>query len=420
VIATDEEGGDVTRLDTLRGSSSPGAAALGWHDDPALTEQVYASIGVRLVEAGITVNLAPVADVNVEPQNPVIGVRSFGADPDVAARHVAAAVRGIQRTGVAACVKHFPGHGATHNDSHHEMAVLQRSRDELEQVELAPFRAAIAAGARSVMTGHLLVPAVDPDNLATVSHAITTTLLRDELGYTGAAVTDALEMKALADTLGMGRGFVHALVAGADAIETGALDYPYLVESIPAAVAAALADGTVTHSRLEEAAARTTALAGGADADLRFDSDAVADAGRRCVEVVGPLPAMHRPLVLQSRPPGGMASGELPWSLSDRIARRVAQTETIDVTDDFDFGNLRAQAEGRTLVVVVRDPLRHAWQRHLIALAAAHPAAVVVDVGWPADLGAAPSIVRTRGVAPGLLDAAADVLCASVPAGGSR
>ena len=143
VFGLDEEGGDVTRLDTVRGSSTPGAAALGWLDDEVTTEQVYAGIGRRLAGAGITLNLAPVADVNSDPRNPVIGVRSFSGSAEVAARQVAAAVRGIQRTGVAACVKHFPGHGATTTDSHHQVAVVDRSLAELEAVELAPFRSAV-------------------------------------------------------------------------------------------------------------------------------------------------------------------------------------------------------------------------------------------------------------------------------------
>lgn len=145
VIALDEEGGDVTPLDTVCGSTSPGAAALGYLDDPQATEGVHAAIGARLADAGVTVDLAPVADVNVDPHNPVIGTRSSGADPALVARHVAAAVQGLQQQGIAACVKHFPGHGATSADSHHEVATLHRSASELDAVELPPFSAAIAA-----------------------------------------------------------------------------------------------------------------------------------------------------------------------------------------------------------------------------------------------------------------------------------
>ena len=402
VVALDEEGGDVTRLDTLRGSASPGAAALGHLDDVAATEDVYAAIGARLAEAGVTVDLAPVADVNVDPNNPVIGVRSFGADPAVVASHVAAAVRGLQRQGVAACVKHFPGHGATRADSHHEVVLLDRSADQLEAVELQPFAAAIAAGTRAVMTGHLVAPALDPDNLATVSRQITTALLRDELGFAGTVVTDALEMRALAGTLGMERGFVAAVAAGADAIETGAQDYPHLVTAIPEAVQRALDAGVLTIDRLREAAAHTASLAV-VRPPVRGDvptGGQLEEIAARCVEVRGQFPRLDRPLVVEAHPPGGMASGELPWSLAEPLTQRVPGTEAIQATARVDVPT------GRDLVVVVRDPQRHEWQRALLEL----PARVIVDVGWPAELPEGVPHVRTRGIAPALLAAAADAL----------
>jgi beta-N-acetylhexosaminidase len=407
VVALDEEGGDVTRLDTVRGSVSPGAAALGHLDDVTATADVHAAIAARLAEAGVTVDLAPVADVNVDPRNPVIGVRSFGRDPALVARHVAAAVDGLQRQGVAACVKHFPGHGATTSDSHHEVAVLRRSAAELDAVELPPFAAAIAAGARAVMTGHLIAPALDPDRLATVSRAITTGVLRDRLGFAATVVTDALEMRALSGTVGMERGFVEALLAGADAIETGAQDYPHLVAAIPAAVQRAVDEGELALDRLVDAGRRTAELAAPAAASEAPALDGIA---ARCLEVVGILPELTRPLVVEARPPGGMASGELPWSLAEPLAARVGGVQTWPVRDRQAAAEVESRAAGRSLVVVVRDPIRHLWQAELVAAARRHPAAVVVDVGWPTDLGGGLAIVRTRGVAPGLLAAAADRL----------
>jgi beta-N-acetylhexosaminidase len=124
LIALDEEGGDVTRLEARRGSSYPGNLALGVVDDVALTERVAAAIGADLRAAGVNVNLAPVADANTNPDNPIVGVRAFGADPELVARHVAAFVRGTQSAGVAACAKHFPGHGDTRGDSHVELPVV--------------------------------------------------------------------------------------------------------------------------------------------------------------------------------------------------------------------------------------------------------------------------------------------------------
>src|SRR5262249_15932053 len=142
LIALDEEGGDVTRLHAVKGSPYPGNAALGAVDDLELTERVAASIGAELAAVGVNLDFAPVADVNVDPANPVIGVRSFGADAELVARHVAAYVTGLQSTGVAGCAKHFPGHGATDRDSHLELATLAGDVAD----GLPPFRAAINAG----------------------------------------------------------------------------------------------------------------------------------------------------------------------------------------------------------------------------------------------------------------------------------
>jgi beta-N-acetylhexosaminidase len=401
VVGLDEEGGDVTRLDVSRGSASPGAAALGALDEPAATEEVYASIGARLAAAGVTVDLAPVADVNVDPDNPVIGVRSFSADPAVAARHVAAAVRGLQGVGVAACAKHFPGHGATAADSHHQVATVERSRSDIDRVELTPFRAAIAAGTRAIMTAHLLVPALDPAALATVSKKITTGLLREQLGFDGVIVTDALEMKAVSATIGLVDGFVAALIAGADLIETGAGEYPRLIEQIPAAVAAALRSGRLSDDRLADAAGRSARLA-----TRTAESGVVSPvpaAAARCVEVRGNLPLLRRPMVVECRTPNGMATGELPWSLAARLRELSPGVETMAIDAAPDLGELTRAVQDRSVVLVVRDPMRNKWQRDV--LDAVTPA-LIVDVGWPADDVRLP-VVRTRGIAPGLLDAAA-------------
>ncbi len=406
VVALDEEGGDVTRLDARRGSASPGAAALGALDDLASTEAAYFAIGVRLAAAGVTVDLAPVADVNLDPRNPVIGARSFSADPAVAARHVAAAVRGLQRAGVAACAKHFPGHGATAADSHHGVATVTRSREEFDAAELEPFRAAIASGTRAIMTGHLFVPALDPDALATVSRPITTGLLRERLGFTGTIMTDALEMRAVADTIGIVDGFVRALAAGADAIETGAQDAGPLVEPIVAACVQAVDDGRLSVERLADAARRTAALATAGAETAETVAPAMDGVAARCVEVRGVLPRLDDPLVVECRSPNGVATGELPWSLAELITG-----DTISVDGPISADAILSRAGSRPLIVVVRDPGRHPWQRDVLDAAVRHHDSVIVDVGWPAD-GLPPGIplVRTRGIAPGLLAEAARLL----------
>ncbi len=181
VIAIDEEGGDVTRIAHLTGSPYPGNAALGAVDDPDLTYAVYLALGADLAALGVNLDLAPSVDVNTAADNPVIGTRSFGADTTLVARHAAAAVLGLQAAGVAACAKHFPGHGSTSNDSHHVIAAVDGSLDVVRQRDLPPFAAAIEAGVRAIMPGHLRVPGLTGELPASLSAAALTGLLRGEL-----------------------------------------------------------------------------------------------------------------------------------------------------------------------------------------------------------------------------------------------
>ncbi len=162
LVMSDEEGGDVTRLEAATGSSYPSHAALGALDDVDATRRVAAAMGRRLRDVGIDVALAPVLDVNADPENPVIGTRSFGATPDLVARHGAAFVRGLQGAGVVACAKHYPGHGSTHTDSHLALPTVADPVEVLLERDLAPFRAAVEAGVRCVMTAHVVFTAYDP------------------------------------------------------------------------------------------------------------------------------------------------------------------------------------------------------------------------------------------------------------------
>ncbi len=162
IVAIDEEAGDVTRIESATGSSRPGNFALGTVDDTELTGAVAADLGRQLHAAGVSLDYAPSADVNSNPDNPIIGVRSFGADPALVARHTTAWIRGLQSSGVAACAKHFPGHGDVAVDSHHDLPAYPAGREEIAAQALPPFRAAVEAGVRAVMSGHLLVPAYDP------------------------------------------------------------------------------------------------------------------------------------------------------------------------------------------------------------------------------------------------------------------
>src|ERR1700730_2466685 len=215
LIAADEEGGIITRVEARTGSSYPGNGALGAAGDPRLQRRVAASIGAMLAAAGINLDLAPTADVDSNPANPVIGVRSFGADPGQVAAHTAAFTSGIESNLVAACAKHFPGHGRAEADSHVALPVVGASLRELREGDLVPFRAAIEAGVRSVMTAHVVFPAVDRVP-ATISARFLTGLLREELGFTGVIITDALVMAAIGDGEASAEGAVRSLAAGAD------------------------------------------------------------------------------------------------------------------------------------------------------------------------------------------------------------
>ncbi|WP_433347986.1 glycoside hydrolase family 3 protein [Micromonospora sp. CA-111912] len=384
LVAIDEEGGDVTRLARATGSPYPGNAALGAVDDPAVTERVYAAIGAELAALGITVNLAPTVDVNTADENPVIGTRSFGADPARVAVHSAAAVAGLQSTGVAACAKHFPGHGATVADSHHELPTVDVSPAVLRERDLPPFAAAVGAGVRSIMTAHIRVPALTGGDPATFSRAVLVDLLRREYGFTGTVITDALEMQgAVLAAGGVGPAAVRALAAGADLLCIGFKVDAELVERVAAEIVDALGDGRLDRARVEEAAGRTAALAAWtrpagtpppAPTDLGY---AVA---RRAVRVEGDVTGLGRPLVVQLHTASTIAEERVPWGLGPHLAGleevRVVAAET-------DVASLRGLAGARPIVLVGRHLHRLPGGPDLVdALAATHPV-TVVEMGWP-------------------------------------
>ncbi len=243
VIAIDEEGGDVTRIAHQAGSTYPGNAALGVVDDTALTEAVYRGLGDDLIALGVNVDLAPAVDVNSAAGNPVIGTRSFGSDPELVPRHAAAAVTGLQAAGLAACAKHFPGHGSTRLDTHYEIATVDAPMDLVARRDLPPFAAAIAAGVRAVMPGHLRVPGLTGELPASLSAAALTGLLRGELGFTGVIISDALEMQAVSRPYGIPEAAVRAVAAGTDLLCLGRDQDRQAYVAVRDALAGAVADG---------------------------------------------------------------------------------------------------------------------------------------------------------------------------------
>jgi len=402
LVATDEEGGDVTRLEARRGSSYPGNWALGVVDDVELTEAVAASIAAELATVGINFDLAPVADVNSNPDNPVIGIRSFGGEPGLVARHVAAFVTGLQDAGVAACAKHFPGHGDTSRDSHLELPVVEGNVTEA----LEPFRVAIAAGVRSIMTAHVRVPSLD-DEQATLSPRILQELLREELGFAGVAITDALEMRAVSATVGIEEGAVRALVAGADALCLGAEIDERLVESTHGAILAAVRSGRLAQERLLEAAGRVAELgfwtrAPRAAAPTRELGVVTA---RRALEVSGDVRLSGPPLVFDLRPPASIAAGEALHSLGDVLEA----SETLVLVE----GDVAPvpPADGRPVVIVVRDAHRHEWERDAVGrLLPQVSEAVVVELGLPVWRPEDAAWIATQGSGRVNLEAAAEAL----------
>ncbi|WP_295010541.1 glycoside hydrolase family 3 protein [uncultured Microbacterium sp.] len=413
LIGVDEEGGSVTRLEAATGSTVPGAAQLGELDDLDATRRTGAELARRVRAAGADVVIGPVADVNTDPRNPVIGVRAFGADAELVARHTAAEVEGIQGAGVAACVKHFPGHGDTHVDSHHDLPRIALAPEEIEDVHLAPFRAAIAAGALSVMTAHIVVPAwgEEPATL----NARVLGMLRDD-GFDGVIVTDALDMAAIRESVGIGGGAVRALAAGADLLCIGNPTNPGAaaaadqderdVAAAKDAIVRALREGTLDVARVQEAAARVARLAGILAAEREvpepqgeaFDGAALV---RRALRVHGVLGEPARALVvLDARRRATLAVDSAAGYVVDALAdggwsRRIdtARASSVETTQAIAEARDAAERAGARLVVLVDRIDTDETQRALIAdVADTVPSAVVVNTGLGAGSATLPVI----------------------------
>ncbi|RPK83678.1 glycoside hydrolase family 3 protein [Streptomyces sp. ADI98-10] len=255
LVSTDQEHGIVCRVGEPA-TLLPGAMALGAGGSRSDTRRAARIAGAELAALGINQNYAPDADVNVNPANPVIGVRSFGSDPDAVAGLVAEQVKGYQGAGIASTAKHFPGHGDTNTDSHTGLPVINHTRAQWEELDAPPFRAAIRARIDSIMTAHIVVPALDPsEDPATLSRPILTGILREELGYDGVVVTDSLGMEGVRTKYGDDRVPVLALLAGVDQL----LNPPNLSVAWNA-VLEAVRGGEISEARIEESILRILRL----------------------------------------------------------------------------------------------------------------------------------------------------------------
>jgi beta-N-acetylhexosaminidase len=464
VIAIDEEGGDVTRLAHLTGSPYPGNAALGAVDDASLTRAVYWALGADLAAVGINVDLAPSVDVNTAAANPVIGTRAFGDRTGLVSRHAAAAVHGLQAAGVAACAKHFPGHGSTRADTHHVLATVEGGIARLRERDLPPFAAAIAAGVAAVMPGHLRVAGLTGDLPATQSAAALDGLLRGELGFTGVIISDALEMRAVSDQGGVPSAAVRAVAAGADLLCLGRDQDEEDYLAVRAALAAAVTGGELPAARLEEAAVRVAQLraalaagalpgagpgtpglpgpgtpdgapgpgavpggAPGAGAVLGGAPGAAAVPGngdgiglvaaRRALRVSGSPGVLTDPLVFEVAPLGNIAVGTVPWGLAPWLpAGSVIQVPAGGERAGREIARALGRAAGRSVIAVVRDAHRDLGAQAVVTrLLAARPDAVVVEMGLPVWRPPARAYLATYGASRTSGQAAAEKLGLTAP-----
>lgn len=416
LVGIDEEGGSVTRVEAGTGSTLPSAAQLGRLDDAETTRAVGRSIAALAATAGANVVAYPVADVNVEPANPVIGTRAFGAAADLVARHVAAAVAGVTDAGLAACAKHFPGHGDTVVDTHHGVAVTQADADAMASVHLPPFAAAIAAGTPMIMTGHVIVPAWD-EAPATLSLEATSRLR--SMGFDGVVVTDALDMDAV-HRLGRGTAVVAALAAGCDLLCLGSLDNPGApaddaepyAESVRA-IHDAVADGTLSIARLEQAAGRVDALRArlaSATPPPPFDAEAALELAdrvvRRAAQTTGTVAAAPPRLVLDARAAATWATSRTGL----RMAEPLAAGGAVVVAGSPEQAAAAARGTAASIVVLV-DRLADDHQRAVCdAVAAVAPHAVVVDLGVAPTAETALATLRLFGTGRATAAAAAALL----------
>ena len=258
MISTDQEGGIEDQL--IGGTHFPGNMVLGATRNAELTKRTGQTIARQLKAVGINMNLSPVLDVNNNPANPIIGVRSFGEDPLLVAKLGKAFIEGMQAEGVIACAKHFPGHGDTSIDSHLDLPVIKHGKERLEKVELYPFKQAIKVGVDSIMTAHIYFPALEPRKgvPATLSYNVLTGLLRRELGFAGLIISDCMEMRAITDSFGTIEGSVMSIEAGSDMILVShSLDKQ---KAAIKAVVKAVKEGRITEKRINQSVLRILKL----------------------------------------------------------------------------------------------------------------------------------------------------------------
>lgn len=253
-VSVDQEGGRVARL-RAPFTEWPPMAVLGRSGDVTLATRFAAALAAELKAVGVTLDYAPVLDIHTNPKNPIIGDRALAETAEEVGRLGVAVIHGLQDNGIAACGKHFPGHGDTSVDSHLDLPLIEHSPDRIRRVELVPFREAVDARVAFMMTAHILIPALDEEKPATLSPHVVQRMLRDELGYQGVILSDDLEMRAIAKTWSVPDAAVQAIAAGCDGVLVCSGDVAVQGETLEALVHA-VEDGRIPYKRLEDALSR--------------------------------------------------------------------------------------------------------------------------------------------------------------------
>ena len=392
LVAIDEEGGDVTRLFVREGSRYPTPALLGQCDDEELTFQSYHSMGTVLRQLGIDITYAPVADVVAFENNPIVGVRSFGMSTDVVTRHVAQAIKGLQDAGIGACVKHFPGHGAVLEDSHHDLPRIKLSLADYETQHILPFKNAIDNGVAAVMIGHLIAEALDPELPASLSPKVIGQYLRGTLGFKGLVVTDALDMGAIGGPTMIHDSGFKALLAGADLLcFSGMGDQSQFVSSSFDYIKSALENDKLSLTGLEESGQRIAQWRSkipvriSKDESINF-KDLIAG-----FEVTGSVelePGAVNLVEIGTKPT--IAAGDVSWGMHREL-------RAVGIACDIHASDAESLATKR-LVVAFRDAYRDApLLATLRRLYERYPDAIFIDMGWPTREFSPTNLIRAFG-----------------------
>lgn len=387
VISIDEEGGDVTRIYARTGSEQPSAAQLGRIDDVDYTRASYYNLGLILNSLGIDLTFAPVADICINFKNPIVGIRSFGDRADLVSRHVDAAVRGLQAAGTSASLKHFPGHGAVLEDSHHNLPRIRSSFADLEALDLAPFLSGLKAGARSVMVGHLIVDSLDSENAASQSTRVMKDFLRQDLAYEGVIITDALDMGALGGPANIPHSAAAAIRAGADFLcLSGLPDQSSFVAGSMQRIVADIEQGQIDESNLRASADRISKLRG-LRKSLDINSHLDVNTLIKGFEVFG-NPKLSKNSITHRQLNGEptAAAGQIKWGIKDALESAMVNVSVTNLDSAID-------------ILVFRDAWRDpVMLSDVVHLAAINPECIFIDMGWPTIEFTPRNLIRTFGV----------------------